>query len=177
MLAPDDYKCLNGLQQQKTMLSELQALVLRLAQEMSALSQSPGWEMMAFVQGNTAEVGIHLIACLPHSFCMAHPDPISSPSNLHRQTCLKVKACFFSHALKAATTYTLWRLKGPASTALLQAVWGPGSSSQPRCWALRPEARSHTTARVLARAHPLPLLRTSLRPQIEPNPASLSLLC
>ena len=115
------------------MLSVLQALVLRLAQEMSALSQSPGWEMMAFVQGNTAEVGIHLIACLPHSFCMAHPDPISSPSNLHRQTCLKVKACFFSHALKAATTYTLWRLKGPASTALLQAVWGPGSSSQPRC--------------------------------------------
>ena len=50
------------------MLSVLQALVLRLAQEMSALSQLPGWEMMAFVQGNTAEVGIHLIACLPHSF-------------------------------------------------------------------------------------------------------------
>lgn len=171
MLAPDDYKCLNGLQQQRTALSVLQAPVLRLAQETSALTQSPGWEMMAFVQGNTAEVGIHLIACPPH------PDPISSARNLHHQTSLKVKACFFGRALRATTTHTLWRLKGPVSTTLLQAVWGPSSSSPPRYWAQRPEACSHTTARGLAQAHPLPLLRTSLRPQIKPNPASLSLLC
>lgn len=153
------------------MLSVLQALVLRLAQEMSALNQSPGWEMMVFVQGNTAEVRIHLIAYPPH------PDPISSPRNLHCQTSLKVKACFFGCALRATTTHTLWRLKGPVSTTLLQAVWGPSSSSQPRYWARRPEACSHTTARGPARAHPLPLLKTSLRPQIKPNPASLSLLC